>query len=198
VLVNATAGLRNGTGRTPKWSGEQLLGQVPLAVSPRSTGLDSLDMHRDEVIYTLGEIRRWQHTQSPSSPPLIVHASVDGPKCQIPRHMHAFPWHAPLTIRRSRNNKAQIAQLVISELQLVLMPSIRMRPLKRCSACSDCRTDRSRFRSVFGQNIAQKVREEFRDRVGESFDPILQRNSGKLGYFSSRSQRQKTKPLTKR
>lgn len=77
-----------------------------------------------------------------------------------------------LTIRRSRNDKTQITQLILGKLQLVLMPSIRVRPLKRSRTRPDGRADRRRVRSVFRQDVAQQVGQELGDRVGERFDPV--------------------------
>ena len=75
-----------------------------------------------------------------------------------------------LTVRCSRNDKAQIAQLILGKLQLVLVPSIRMRSLERGRTRPDGRADRRRVRGMFRQNIAQQVGQKLGDRVGERFD----------------------------
>lgn len=78
--------------------------------------------------------------------------------------------NSQLTVRCSRNDKAQIAQLILGKLQLVLVPSIRMRSLERGGTRPDGRADRRWIRGMFRQDIAQQVGQKLGDRVGERFD----------------------------
>lgn len=62
-----------------------------------------------------------------------------------------------LTIRSPGNDKAQVAQLVLGKLQLVLVPSVSVRTLERSRTCPDGRADRRRVRGMLGQNVTQQV-----------------------------------------